>query len=136
MESSGQHSSADVRGRSRGDAVIERPNRCEVGPVVSFIPASRAVVEGSGYRPGTLVEVWLFSTATRLAAVTVEADRTFTASALSPASLASGAHTLVISGVSADATPEATSLSVQVTEPDQPPVPASQADPAPLSFTG
>ena len=104
--------------------------------VVNFIPASRAVVEGSGYRPGTLVEVWLFSTPTRVAAVTVEADGTFTASALSPASLAPGAHTLVISGISADATPEATSLSVQVAEPDQPPTPASQVDPAPLSFTG
>jgi LPXTG-motif cell wall-anchored protein len=58
-------------------------------------------VAGSGFLPGSVVHVWMFSTPTYLGAVTVGPDGSFSGSLAVPV-LAAGEHTLQLNGVAPD----------------------------------
>ncbi len=59
-------------------------------------------VTGEGFVPGSIVDVWVFSTPTFVGSVQVLADGTFAATLPLPAGLALGQHTLQLDGVGAD----------------------------------
>jgi hypothetical protein len=69
-------------------------------------------ISGSGYRPGSLVDLTIYSTPTRLGTVTVEADGGFRANFPIPAGIEPGDHTIKIDGTSAAG--ELTTVSVGV----------------------
>lgn len=59
-------------------------------------------VIGSGFRPGSIVDVWLFSTPYLLGKVVVAADGTFTNQLALPAGVELGAHTVQLNGIAAN----------------------------------
>jgi hypothetical protein len=59
-------------------------------------------VAGSGFRPGSTVDVWMFSTPHLLGVATVAADGTFVASFPLPAGAVVGEHTVQLNGVGTD----------------------------------
>lgn len=63
---------------------------------------SFAEVSGRGFKPGSTVDVWLFSTPYLLGNVTVGVDGTFSAQLPIPADIAVGDHTVQLNGVGAD----------------------------------
>jgi outer membrane protein OmpA-like peptidoglycan-associated protein len=64
-------------------------------------PGGFARVTGSGFLPGTLVYVWLFSEPVMLGTVTVSADGSFDGNVPVPGDLAAGSHTIQVNGTSA-----------------------------------
>ena len=70
------------------------------------------LVKGEGFKPGSVADVWVFSTPVKLGSLTVDSDGTFRGMLPLPPSLAVGNHTVQINGVSADE--ETTSLSVGI----------------------
>lgn len=59
-------------------------------------------VAGTGFRPGSTVDVWMFSTPYLLGVATVEADGTFTAAFPLPSGAVVGEHTVQLNGVGPD----------------------------------
>lgn len=72
---------------------------------------------GTGFAPNTPVQVWLFSTPTKLKRVTTDANGNFSGSALVPASIPVGQHTVQLNGVSEDGKVRSVSLGVIVDKP-------------------
>lgn len=58
----------------------------------------QVVVEAEGYEAGNVVDVWMYSTPTRLGQLTVDATGAITGSFLLPESLESGDHRVVLDG--------------------------------------
>lgn len=58
----------------------------------------QVVVEAEGYEAGNVVDVWMYSTPTRLGQLTVDATGAITGSFLLPESLESGDHRVVLNG--------------------------------------
>ena len=73
-------------------------------------------VSGSDLEPGSLVDVWAFSTPTFLGSFTVETDGSFSGSIELPAALAAGDHTLQINGTSADGRVRSVNIGVRVVD--------------------
>ena len=71
-------------------------------------------VEVSGLKPGTTVELWLFSTPKFLGSAVVAADGTLTASFEIPAGVHVGAHTAQFDAVSADGSPLSVNTALHV----------------------
>ncbi|MBO3094827.1 fibronectin type III domain-containing protein [Cellulomonas dongxiuzhuiae] len=69
---------------------------------VVIAPDGSVTVTGSGFAPGELVDVWLFSTPVLLGTVRVGDDGTFAARFALPAGVAAGQHTLQLNGTTAD----------------------------------
>lgn len=63
--------------------------------------SNTAQVTGFGFKPGTQVDVWLFSEATYLGSLTVQADGTFAGDVPIP-NLPAGEHTLQTNGMTVD----------------------------------
>ncbi len=72
---------------------------------------------GAGFRPGSTVDVWLFSTPYLLGEITVAADGTFSAVLPVPAGVAAGDHTVQLNGVGADGSVRSLDLGVVLTAP-------------------
>jgi hypothetical protein len=85
-------------------------------------------VAGEGFRPGSTVDVWLFSTPRLLGEVTVGAQGTFASALALPAGVELGAHTVQLNGVSHDG--ELRSLSTGIV------VQAKGSDVPALAYTG
>uniref|UniRef100_UPI0025C7414F fibronectin type III domain-containing protein n=1 Tax=Demequina sp. TaxID=2050685 RepID=UPI0025C7414F len=83
------------------------------------------LVSGEGFKPGSTVEVWIFSTPMKLGALTVASDGTFSGMVKLPASLGVGAHTVQVNGVTAGGHTASTSLGVRL-----------GAEPSGLAVTG
>ncbi len=75
-----------------------------------------ALVTGFGFKPGSEVEIWVFSTPTLLGTATVKADGTFSKSFTIPATLAVGRHTLQAEGLASSGQPRAVSAGVIVSK--------------------
>lgn len=73
-------------------------------------------VSGTGFRPGSTVDVWLFSTPYLLGEVAVGADGTFAAQLPLPAGVAAGEHTVQLNGLAADGAVRSLATGVVVRE--------------------
>ena len=83
--------------------------------VLRFDRLSVGTATGTGFLPGTLVTVWIFSEPVRLATVTVDGDGGFTLEFLADATtIAPGEHTLQVQGVGQDGLIKAVNLGVVV----------------------
>ena len=81
-------------------------------------PSSVGHWSGSGFMPGTLATVWLFSEPTRMTTVTIDENGEFSSEFLVDARLiAPGEHTLQVQGVGADGFIKAANLGVLVEQP-------------------
>jgi hypothetical protein len=74
-------------------------------------------VNGEGFIPGTLVDVWIFSTPTFLGTVKVGPDGAFEGSLPVPLALKDGRHTLQVNGTAKAGQVITMNLGVQVTSP-------------------
>ena len=76
-----------------------------------------ATFTGSGFAPNTPVQVWLFSTPTALKRVVTDENGEFSGSALVPAGIPVGEHTVQLNGISEDGKVRSVSLGVIVDQP-------------------
>jgi len=65
---------------------------------VSMSTGSTVAFSGSGFLPGTVVDIYIFSAGTLLGTAIVKADGTYSANLLVPVTLATGNHTAVVQG--------------------------------------
>jgi hypothetical protein len=91
--------------------------------------SGKVQVSGSGFLPGSTVDVWLFSTPYLLGQATVGADGTFSQAFALPADVPVGAHTVQMNGVGTDGSVRSLSTGVVV-------LADAAAAPAPLAATG
>ena len=89
-------------------------------------------ISGSGYRPGSLIDLTIYSTPTRLGTVTVEADGSFSANFPIPAGIEPGDHTIKIDGTSAAGELTTVSVGVRVLPKSQESS-VEEADPSPTA---
>lgn len=82
--------------------------------VLTLTPSGGLDVRGSGFVPGSIVDVWLFSEPTFVGTVVVGADGTFSGTLVVPGQLAPGDHTLQANGVSSDGLTRSLNLGVEV----------------------
>ena len=66
---------------------------------LTFVAKDPVVINGVGFAPGSIVEVWLFSTPTLLGTTVVKADGTFSLEVNVPDTVKGGNHTLQAEGV-------------------------------------
>lgn len=83
---------------------------------LNLVRSGDVQVSGDGFAPGSLVDVWLFSTPTPVGTVTVGADGRFTGTLALPASIAPGSHTLQVNGVASGGSARSLNLGVQVVD--------------------
>ena len=96
----------------RGDGVVQTTGASQV---LRLDRLSVGTATGTGFLPGTLVTVWIFSEPVRLATVTVDGDGGFTLEFLLHATtIAPGEHTLQVQGVGQDGLIKAVNLGVVV----------------------
>jgi hypothetical protein len=69
-----------------------------------------------GFKPGTLVEVWLFSTPTKLGSLVVDADGAVTGAYRLPVGIKSGSHRVVVTTRMANGKPTTFTLGILVGE--------------------
>jgi hypothetical protein len=67
-----------------------------------------------GFKPGSIVEVWLFSTPTKLGSAVVSADGTMTGSYRLPGAIKSGSHRVVVTARMANGKPTTFTLGILV----------------------
>lgn len=91
---SGAGIEATVYGLSSDDVRID----LDEDGLLRLADTDRIVVEADGYAPGEPVEVWMYSTPTRLGVLTVDALGGAEASFLIPAGLEPGEHRIVLAG--------------------------------------
>ena len=89
-----------------------KPARVASDGAIVVVQGTWVDIAGSGYRPGSLVDLTIYSTPTRLGTVTVDADGSFDANFPIPAGIEPGDHTVKIDGTST--TEELTTVSVGV----------------------
>lgn len=98
-------------------------------------------VTGTGFAPGSTVDVWLFSTPVLLGELTVRADGTFNEVLVLPAGIVPGDHTLQLNGVGTSGDVYSTSAGLVLQAKSAPAntttsTPKSSAPERPLAFTG
>jgi outer membrane protein OmpA-like peptidoglycan-associated protein len=85
------------------------------GPASLILTSGTSVaISGSGAKPGSTVQIWVFSTGTLLGTFTVGADGTFTGSLPVPVDLSVGSHTLTGQAVTTSGSTKSLSLGVRV----------------------
>jgi uncharacterized repeat protein (TIGR02543 family) len=72
-------------------------------PITTAIPGARITVQGSGFVPGSTVELFVYSDPEPLGTTTADADGVISVGVVIPADLELGAHTIVARGFSLDA---------------------------------
>jgi sugar lactone lactonase YvrE len=78
-----------------------------------LVPGKTLSITGSGFKSGSSVEIWIFSTPTLLGQATVASDGSFTKTVTIPSNLSAGAHAIQIEGVDPQGVDKALSLGVQ-----------------------
>jgi len=73
--------------------------------------------QGTGFAPGSIIKVWLFSDPSSIADVVADSNGNFTGSAQLPADIPDGEHTVQLNGLSKDGQVRSVSLGV-VVQPD------------------
>ena len=105
----------DFRLQISGDCQV----RCAVvdpasgRPTIQLDANGQIFVEGTGFQPGTMADVWIFSTPTYLGSVEVSADGTFTGR-FPLGSVAPGDHVVQVNGTTADGATRSANLGVVV----------------------
>jgi cbb3-type cytochrome oxidase subunit 3 len=89
---------------------------------------------GTGFAPGSIVKVWLFSDPTELSDVIAAADGTFTGKSQIPEGIPTGEHTIQLNGLTQDGQLRSVSLGVLI-QPD-PVVAAATPPPAGADIAG
>jgi len=97
---------------------------------LQLVMGASTQVSGSGFRPGSTVDVWLMPGSILLGNVTVGADGKFSASLAVPAGLTVGDHTIQINGVGADGGTRSVTLDASVRGATE------ERTPSLLAFTG
>jgi hypothetical protein len=69
------------------------------GPIERTTPGEKVTLIGTGFLPGSTIELIVYSTPISLGSITAGPDGTFTAEVTIPAGLAAGTHHLVATGV-------------------------------------
>jgi hypothetical protein len=92
-------------------------------------PGRYARIQGSGFEPGSDVDVWLFSDPRYLGRIVVDAAGAFDGQVLIPTDVADGVHTLQANGTTADGAQRSVSIQVEVDR-------AGSPAPTTLAFTG
>ena len=82
-------------------------------PTIQLDANGQIFVEGTGFEPGTMADVWIFSTPTYLGSVEVAADGTFTGR-FPLGSVAPGDHVVQVNGTTADGETRSANLGVVV----------------------
>jgi hypothetical protein len=82
-------------------------------------------IESTGYRPGSRIDTWLFSTPTFLGGGSVGSSGMASSTLKVPATLSPGSHTFQVSGLSPEGAPLAVSIGVLVEASDGLPGPAT-----------
>ncbi len=105
-------------------------------PVLTLDPNSPTTVTGTGFNPGSTVQMWLFSEPTYLGQISVDSDGSFQGS-IEVGTVEPGSHTLQLMGTSNQGTPRSASLSVVVNQPQVPTpgpgvLPSTGADTTPI----
>jgi LPXTG-motif cell wall-anchored protein len=62
-------------------------------------PGGQITVSGTGYRPGSTIDLYVYSTPIQVGTATADANGAFTAVVTLPAGLATGTHHLVAAGL-------------------------------------
>jgi LPXTG-motif cell wall-anchored protein len=88
----------------------------QVGSTLVLYVGGTTEINGTDFLAGSTVQVWLFSEPTLIGEVVAEANGSFRIQALIPMTMASGSHTIVVSGVRADGNAEAVALGVAVAQ--------------------
>jgi hypothetical protein len=92
----------------------ERAQRANVELVLTLSESGAVAIDGFGYQPGSVVDVWTFSEPRYLGQMTVGADGTF--SGVSQiGDLAVGEHTVQVNGLSVAGSQRSVNLGVEVT---------------------
>lgn len=91
-------------------------------------------VKGSGWQPGSKVEIWLHSDPVLLGTVTAAQDGTFSTSYAAPAAAALGAHQIVMTGTAANGQSATVTLALSIVAGAS--APARSAAPSAIAFTG
>ena len=73
--------------------------------------------QGSGFAPGSIIKVWLFSKPSSLAKVVADSNGNFTGSATLPSEIPDGEHTVQLNGLTTDGQVRSVALGV-VVQPD------------------
>jgi hypothetical protein len=73
--------------------------------------------QGTGFAPGSIIKVWLFSDPSSIADVVADSNGNFTGSAQLPADIPDGEHTVQLNGLSKDGQVRSVALGV-VVQPD------------------
>jgi len=110
---------------SNADFELRLAAQCTSGCIIQTDSSGRQVIElessgvaqvqGDGFQPGSVVDVWLFSTPNYLGQLPVNGSGTFSGSLPLP-SIAPGFHTLQVNGTSADGKLRSANLGVVVKE--------------------
>ena len=79
---------------------------------LTFVAAEPIVINGVGFAPGSIVEVWLFSTPTLLGTAVVKADGTFSIAVSVPDAIVGGNHTVQAEGLNTAGQPRSISAPV------------------------
>ena len=86
----------------------------KVGSTLVLHSGGTTEIDGTDFLAGSTVKGWLFSEPTLVGEVVANADGSFKMLAAIPATVASGSHTIVVSGVRTDGNAEAIALGVTV----------------------
>jgi len=100
--------------------------------IVTLVRNREVEVSGSGFKSGTLVDVWLMSTPIFLGTVRVNPDGSFEGALVVPAGIEPGRHTLQANGTTPDNEIRSLNLGVQVLA-GNPRLPVTGNDTSPLS---
>ena len=100
--------------------------------IVTLVRNREVEVSGSGFKSGTLVDVWLMSTPIFLGTVLVNPDGSFEGALVVPAGIEPGRHTLQANGTTPDNEIRSLNLGVQVLA-GNPRLPITGNDTSPLS---
>ena len=87
----------------------------DAGPGASVAPGGQMTVSGTGYRPGSTVDLYVYSTPVKVGTATADANGVFSAVVTLPAGLAAGTHHLVAAGVDPSGNPRYLVQQVSVT---------------------
>jgi hypothetical protein len=78
------------------------------------VPGEDIVLSGTGWLPGSVVNIFLFSTPVLLGTSTVDEQGSFTTTVRLPADTEPGGHTLVMTGLDEDGLPRKVSIPINV----------------------
>jgi len=107
------------------------------GVFMTLVPGDAASFGGSGFMPGTIASIWLFSDPTMLGEVTIAADGSFSGdTAPLDSAIATGEHTIQIQGVGEDGFIRSANMGVIVADPAVAAAPFPLIDWLPLGLLG